>query len=386
MSGPLTWHFTSVDLPKTIGVHDVLASTGEVHQVLLDYLGQIYARGSNLIAASPPVCLCRKTTRDFHGIFNLYPVESRHKFSSNDRKSGEIVSNAEQLEKIKTAPGFIAALDQSGGSTPKALGLYGITPDAWSSDDEMFDVVHQMRTRIMTCPTFNGDRILGAILFENTMDREVEGQPTASYLWNVKNIVPFLKVDKGLADEVNGAQIMNPMPGLSDLLDKARAAGIFGTKMRSVIKQANAEGVKAVVDQQFEIGRQIVAAGLVPIIEPEVDIHCPDKAEAEDMLHDAIMNHLNNLGPDEIVMLKLTLPEKDNLYADCVAHPNVARVVALSGGYSRDEANERLSRQNGMVASFSRALSEGLSAQQSDDEFASTLDSSLDSICAASAT
>jgi len=296
------------------------------------------------------------------------------------------VSNAEQLEKIKTAPGFIAALDQSGGSTPKALGLYGITSDAWSSDDEMFDVVHQMRTRIMTCPTFNGDRILGAILFENTMDREVEGQPTASYLWNVKNIVPFLKVDKGLADEVNGAQVMNPMPGLSDLLDKAKAAGIFGTKMRSVIKHANAEGVKAVVDQQFEIGRQIVAAGLVPIIEPEVDIHCPEKAEAEDMLHDAIMKQLNSLGPDEIVMLKLTLPEKDNLYADCVAHPNVARVVALSGGYSRDEANDRLSRQNGMVASFSRALSEGLSAQQSDDEFAGTLDASLESICAASAT
>ncbi|MGI9261525.1 MAG: fructose bisphosphate aldolase [Woeseiaceae bacterium] len=297
-----------------------------------------------------------------------------------------MVSNAEQLEKIKTAPGFIAALDQSGGSTPKALGLYGITSDAWSSDDEMFDVVHQMRTRIMTCPTFNGDRILGAILFENTMDREVEGQSTASYLWNVKNIVPFLKVDKGLADEVNGAQVMNPNPGLGELLEKAKAAGIFGTKMRSVIKQANAEGVAAVVDQQFEVGREIVAAGLVPIIEPEVDIHCPDKAAAEDLLHDAIMKQLNSLGPDEIVMLKLTLPEKDNLYADCVAHPNVARVVALSGGYARDEANDRLSRQNGMVASFSRALSEGLSAQQSDDEFAGTLDASLESICAASAT
>ena len=296
------------------------------------------------------------------------------------------MSNAEQLEKIKTAPGFIAALDQSGGSTPKALSLYGITPDAWSNDDEMFDVVHAMRTRIMTCPKFNGDRILGAILFENTMEREVEGQSTASYLWNVKNIVPFLKVDKGLAEEVNGAQVMNPNPGLGDLLKKAKAAGIFGTKMRSVIKQANAEGIAAVVDQQFEVGRQIVAAGLVPIIEPEVDIHCPEKAEAEQMLHDAIMEQLNSLGPDEIVMLKLTLPEKDNLYSDCVAHPNVARVVALSGGYSRDEANDRLSRQNGMVASFSRALSEGLSAQQSDDEFAGTLDKSLDSICAASAT
>jgi len=218
------------------------------------------------------------------------------------------------------------------------------------------------------------------------MDREVEGQSTASYLWKVKNIVPFLKVDKGLADEVNGAQVMNPNPGLGELLKKAKAAEIFGTKMRSVIKQANADGIAAVVDQQFEVGRQIVAAGLVPIIEPEVDIHCPDKAAAEDMLHDAIMNQLNSLGPDEIVMLKLTLPEKDNLYADCVAHPNVARVVALSGGYSRDEANDRLSRQNGMVASFSRALSEGLSAQQSEDEFAGTLDASLESICAASAT
>ena len=296
------------------------------------------------------------------------------------------MSNAEQLDKIKTAPGFIAALDQSGGSTPKALGLYGVTPDAWSNDDEMFDVVHQMRTRIMTSPVFNGERILGAILFENTMDREVEGQSTAGYLWNVKNVVPFLKVDKGLADEENGVQLMNPMPELDALLAKANAAGIFGTKMRSVIKQANADGIKAIVAQQFEIGKRIVAAGLVPIIEPEVDIHCPDKAAAEDILHDEIMAHLNGLGPDEIVMLKLTLPEKDNLYADCVAHPNVARVVALSGGYSREEANDRLSRQNGMVASFSRALAEGLSAQQSDEEFNSTMDSSIASIAAASAT
>jgi fructose-bisphosphate aldolase class I len=296
------------------------------------------------------------------------------------------VSKAEQLEKIKTAPGFIAALDQSGGSTPKALGLYGVTPDAWSNDDEMFGVVHQMRSRIITSPAFNGDRILGAILFENTMDREIEGQPTASYLWSVKNVVPFLKVDKGLADEVDGAQVMNPMPGLDALLEKANAAGIFGTKMRSVIKQANEAGIKAVVDQQFEIGRRIVAAGLVPIIEPEVDINCPDKAAAEDILHDAIMAQLGNLGADEIVMLKLTLPEKDNLYADCIAHPNVARVVALSGGYSRVEANDRLSRQNGMVASFSRALAEGLSAQQSDDEFNATLDASIAAIAAASAT
>ena len=296
------------------------------------------------------------------------------------------MSKAEQLDKIKNAPGFIAALDQSGGSTPKALGLYGVTEDAWSNDEEMFGVVHQMRTRIMTSPSFGGDRILGAILFENTMDREVEGQSTAGYLWNVKNVVPFLKVDKGLADVVDGAQVMKPITDLDSLLERANAAGIFGTKMRSVIKEANAAGNKAVVDQQFDIGRQIVAAGLVPIIEPEVDIHCPDKEGAEDILHAAIMDQLNSLGADEIVMLKLTLPEKDNLYADCVAHPNVARVVALSGGYSREEANERLSRQNGMVASFSRALSEGLTAQQSDDEFNATLDASIGSIAAASAT
>ena len=297
-----------------------------------------------------------------------------------------IVSNAEQLAKIKTAPGFIAALDQSGGSTPKALGLYGITEDAWSNDEEMFTVVHEMRSRIMTSPAFNGERILGAILFENTMDREVEGQPTPAYLWKVKNVVPFLKVDKGLAGVVDGAQVMKPMPDLDALLKKAKAAGIFGTKMRSVIKEANAAGIKAVVDQQFEIGRRIVAAGLVPIIEPEVDIHCPDKEGAEELLHAAILDHLNGLNEDEIVMLKLTLPEKDNLYADFVAHPNVARVVALSGGYSREEANERLSHQNGMVASFSRALAEGLSAQQSDDEFNATLDASIASIFEASNT
>jgi fructose-bisphosphate aldolase class I len=296
------------------------------------------------------------------------------------------VSNADQLNKIRTAPGFIAALDQSGGSTPKALGLYGVTPEAWSNDEEMFTVVHNMRSRIMTSPSFGGDRILGAILFENTMDREVEGQSTASYLWDVKNVVPFLKVDKGLADVVDGAQIMNPMPGLDDLLEKAKAAGIFGTKMRSVIKEANEAGVNAVVDQQFDVGRQIVAAGLIPIIEPEVDIHCPDKAAAEDLLKAAIMKQLNSLNEDEVVMLKLTLPEKDGLYADCVAHSNVARVVALSGGYAREEANDRLSRQIGMVASFSRALSEGLSAQQSEDEFDATLDASIGSIAAASAT
>ena len=296
------------------------------------------------------------------------------------------MSFEQQLEKVRTQPGFIAALDQSGGSTPKALGLYGVTEDAWSNDDEMFAVVHEMRTRIMTSPAFSGDRILGAILFENTMDREVEGQPTARYLWNEKNVAPFLKVDKGLADLQDGAQVMNPMPGLADLLEKAKANGVFGTKMRSVIKEANATGIATVVKQQFEIGRQIVAAGLVPIIEPEVDIHCPDKAAAEDMLHAGIMDELNSLGQDELVMLKLTLPEQDNLYADCVAHPNVLRVVALSGGYSREEANDRLSRQNGMVASFSRALSEGLAAQQSDQEFNAMLDASIASIVEASST
>jgi len=296
------------------------------------------------------------------------------------------VSNAEQLEIIKTRPGFIAALDQSGGSTPKALGLYGVTEDAWSNDEEMFAVVHAMRSRIMTSPAFNGERILGAILFENTMDRKVEGQSTASYLWEVKNVLPFLKIDKGLAELENGAQIMNPNPGLPELLDKAKAAGIFGTKMRSVIKEANSSGVHAVVKQQFEVGRQIVAAGLVPIIEPEVDIHCPDKEAAEEMLHVAIIDQLNALGADEMVMLKLTLPEKDGLYADCVSHPNVARVVALSGGYSREEANDRLGRQHGMVASFSRALAEGLQAQQSDDEFNAMLDASIETIFEASNT
>jgi fructose-bisphosphate aldolase class I len=296
------------------------------------------------------------------------------------------VSFEAQLEKVRNQPGFIAALDQSGGSTPKALKLYGIDESAYSNDEEMFTVVHEMRTRIITSPAFTGERILGAILFENTMDREIEGQPTASYLWNVKNVAPFLKVDKGLADLDDGVQLMKPMPGLDDLLSRAKAGGIFGTKMRSVIKEASASGIKANVDQQFEIGRRIVAAGLVPIIEPEVDIHCPDKAEAEDLLHATIMEHLNGLGADEHVMLKLTLPEKDNLYADCVAHSNIVRVVALSGGYSREEANARLARNHGMVASFSRALSEGLSAQQSDEEFNQMLDASIQSIFDASRT
>lgn len=297
-----------------------------------------------------------------------------------------VSSNDQQLQKAKTQPGFIAALDQSGGSTPKALGLYGITEDAWSNEEEMFTVVHEMRSRIMTSPEFTGERILGAILFEKTMDRDVEGQPTASYLWDVKNIIPFLKVDAGLADEADGVQLMKPMPNLAPLLEKAKQKGIFGTKMRSVIKQASASGVESIVQQQFEIGRQIVAAGLVPIIEPEVDIHCPDKAAAEDLLHTGLLSELNKLGSDELVMLKLTLPEKDDLYADCIAHNNVVRVVALSGGYSRKEANARLSRNHGMVASFSRALAEGVKAQQSDDEFNATLGESIESIFQASCT
>ena len=292
----------------------------------------------------------------------------------------------DQRSKIKNDDGFIAALDQSGGSTPKALGLYGIGEDAWSSEAEMFDVVHEMRTRIMTSPAFTGERILGAILFEKTMDRDVAGQPTADYLWKVKNVVPFLKVDKGLADAADGAQVMNPMPELDALLDKARSKNIFGTKMRSVIKEANATGIKAVVAQQFEVGRQILAAGLVPIIEPEVDIHCPDKAEAEAILKTEILAELNSLGSGQDVMLKLTLPEENDLYADCIAHDNVLRVVALSGGYSREEANARLGRNHGMVASFSRALSEGLKAQQRDDEFNRTLDESIASIFEASKT
>ena len=291
-----------------------------------------------------------------------------------------------QLEKIRSAPGFIAALDQSGGSTPKALGLYGITEDAWDDETGMFDLVHAMRTRIITSPAFNGDRILGAILFEMTMDREIEGQGTAEYLWDVKNVVPFLKVDKGLADEQNGVQIMKPIPGLDGLLARARNHGVFGTKMRSVIKQADAAGIEEVVRQQFQIGRQILAADLVPIIEPEVDIHCPDKAAAEDILKARILAELDALPDGKQVMLKLTLPEQDNLYADCIAHDRCLKVVALSGGYSREEANARLARQAGMVASFSRALSEGLSAQQSDDEFNSTLDASIQSIFDASRT
>src|SRR5881628_1840242 len=252
--------------------------------------------------------------------------------------------NEQQLQKMKTHPGFIAALDQSGGSTPSALRLYGIKEGAWSNDDEMFAIVHQMRARLMTSPSFTGERILAAILFENTMDRDIETRPTADYLWNVKRVVPFLKVDKGLAAEKDGVQLMKPMPALAALLDKARAKGIFGTKMRSVIKQANATGIKDIVNQQFEVAGQIIAAGLVPIIEPEVDIHCPEKAKAEELLKAAILESLNKLPALQLVMLKLTLPAQDDFYAVCVGHLNVLRVVALSGGYTREEANDRLRR------------------------------------------
>ena len=292
----------------------------------------------------------------------------------------------EQLQKMKTQPGFIAALDQSGGSTPNALRAYGIKEGAWSNEDEMFAIVHQMRTRIMTSPAFNAERILGAILFENTTDRDIEGQPTADYLWNVKRVVPFLKVDKGLAAEKGGVQLMKPMPELSALLDKARAKRIFGTKMRSFIKQADAAGIKDIVAQQFEIARQIIAADLVPIVEPEVDIHCPQKAKAEELLKAAVLEELAGLPAGQLVMLKLTLPEKDDLYADFVRHPKVVRVVALSGGYTQKEGNERLRRNQGVVASFSRALVEGLSAQQSDAEYNARLDASIQRIFEASNT
>lgn len=297
-----------------------------------------------------------------------------------------IAVNEEQLQKIKTAPGFVAALDQSGGSTPKALGQYGIQENAWSSDEEMFTIVHQMRTRIITSPAFNGERIIGAILFENTMDREIEGRSTADYLWNVKRVVPILKVDQGLAAEKDGVQLMKPMPTLGRLLDKAKAKHIFGTKMRSVIKQADETGIKDIVIQQFEIGQQITSADLVPILEPEIDIRCPEKAKAEQLLKTAILEKLNELPAGQFVMLKLTLPEQDDFYADFVKHPKVVRVVALSGGYSREEANKRLRKQHGVVASFSRALVEGLIAQQSDAEFNAVLDKSIQSIFDASNT
>jgi fructose-bisphosphate aldolase, class I len=290
----------------------------------------------------------------------------------------------EQLQRMKTRPGFVAALDESGGSTPRALRAYGIQEGAWSNDEEMFALVHQMRTRIVTSPAFDGDRVIGAILFENTMDRDVEGQPTPDYLWNVKRVVPFLKVDKGLAREKDGVQLMKPMPGLMALLDKARTKRIFGTKMRSFVKQANRVGIHDIVAQQFQLARQIAATGLVPILEPEIDIHCPEKEKAEEILKGEILGELEALPNGQLVMLKITLPEKADFYADCVVHPNVLRMLALSGGYSREQASERLRRNHGVIASFSRALVEGLSVSQSDAAFDAALDGAIQRIFEAS--
>lgn len=292
----------------------------------------------------------------------------------------------QQQRKIKTQAGFLAALDQSGGSTPKALLAYGIKEGAWSNEEEMFALVHKMRVRIMSSPSFSGDRILGAILFEGTMDRDVEGHPSADYLWNVKRIVPFLKVDKGLLDEKDGVHLLKPMPGLAALLTRANSKRIFGTKMRSFIKQANAAGIRAVVDQQFEVAAQIFAAGLVPIVEPEVDIHSPEKVKAEELLKAALIEGVNKLPSDQVVMIKITLPERDGFYSELVQHPKVLKVVALSGGYPLQESNDRLRRNRGVVASFSRALADGLSAQQSDAEFNARLDTTIQSIYEASIT
>ena len=287
---------------------------------------------------------------------------------------------------MKTGKGFIAALDQSGGSTPKALKLYGIEESAYSGEEEMFDLIHQMRTRIIKSTSLNKERILGAILFEMTMDREIDGKGTAEFLWENKGIVPFLKIDNGLAAENNGVQLMKPIPELNERLDKANSHKVFGTKMRSVIKDANRTGIKEIVEQQFDLGKKILAKGLVPIIEPEVDINCPNKTEAESILKLFLLDHLNKLSDNQNVMLKLTLPNEDNFYSDLVKHPRVIRVVALSGGYSRDKANQVLAKNNGVIASFSRALTEGLTAQQSDQEFDATLDKAVQSIADASNT
>jgi len=292
----------------------------------------------------------------------------------------------QQLEKIQKENGFIAALDQSGGSTPKALHLYGIGTSDYSDDEEMFDRIHEMRTRIITSPSFGGDRILGTILFENTMNRTISGMGSANYLWQKKRVVPFLKVDRGLEEEKDGVQMMKPMPGLEELLRQAGSNEVFGTKMRSVIKTANEPGVTAIVDQQFKIGKQIISAGLVPILEPEVDIHSETKSAAEEMLLKQLMERIRGLSSGQKVMLKVSLPNRDNLYAPCIEHPNVLKVVALSGGHSREDANALLARNNGMTASFSRALTEGLTAQQSDEKFNAILDSTIESIFQASKT
>ncbi|GAC30839.1 fructose bisphosphate aldolase [Brumicola pallidula] len=292
----------------------------------------------------------------------------------------------DMLAKVKNEVGFIAALDQSGGSTPKALKLYGVDESAYNNDEEMFTCVHQMRTRIMTSPAFTGERVLGAILFENTLDRDVEGLSSAHYLWQQKNVVPFLKVDKGLEDEADGVQLMKPIAGLDELLAKANAQDVFGTKMRSVVKLANKAGIDAIIAQQFVVAKQILAAGLVPIIEPEVDINSPEKAPAEVLLKAAILAELDALSDAQHVMLKLTLPESNNFYKECIEHPKVLKVVALSGGYSRDNANQRLSENKGMIASFSRALTEGVSFQQSDEAFNATLNNAIEGIYQASNT
>jgi len=292
--------------------------------------------------------------------------------------------NQAQWQQMESGSGFIAALDQSGGSTPKALRLYGVEEDQYSGDAEMFDLIHEMRSRIITSPSFDGDRVLGAILFEQTMDRSIEDLPTSQYLWERKRVVPILKVDKGLADESDDVQLMKPMPDLDGLLSRAVDQGIFGTKMRSVVKQANKDGIAAIVDQQFEVGRKIVDAGLVPILEPEVDINSSEKQEAEELLKSGILQGLEAVSDDQQLMFKLSIPTEDGFYADLIEHPKVLRVVALSGGYSRDEANERLARNRGLIASFSRALTEGLSRNQKDDEFDAVLDKAIASIYEAS--
>ncbi|WP_271853778.1 fructose bisphosphate aldolase [Planococcus maritimus] len=294
--------------------------------------------------------------------------------------------NTKQFEVMKNGKGFIAALDQSGGSTPKALKLYGVNEDAYSNEDEMYDLIHEMRTRVMTAPGFTSDHILGAILFEQTMDRDVYGKYTSDYLWEAKGVVPFLKIDKGLADEQNGVQLMKPNPNLNELLTRAVERNVFGTKMRSVIKEPNEDGIKQVVDQQFEVAKEVIAAGLVPIIEPEVDINSANKEQIEAMLNDEILSHLDKLSDDEYVMLKLTIPSLANFYKELIDHPRVVRVVALSGGYPREEANEKLAENNGLIASFSRALSEGLNADQADEDFNATLDQSIKGIYEASIT
>ncbi|AIY04626.1 fructose-1,6-bisphosphate aldolase [Planococcus sp. PAMC 21323] len=294
--------------------------------------------------------------------------------------------NQEQMDFVKNGKGFIAALDQSGGSTPKALALYGVSENQYSSEEEMYDLIHEMRTRVMTAPSFNSDSIVGAILFEQTMDRKVEGQYTPDYLWEKKGVAPFLKVDKGLADEENGVQVMKPMPNLDDLLKRANERNIFGTKMRSVIKEANADGIKKVVEQQFEVGKQILAAGLVPILEPEVDINSKDKEQSEKILKEEMLKHLDSLNEDQNVMIKITIPTEDNYYKEMIDHPRVVRVVALSGGYKRDDANQKLAANNGLIASFSRALSEGVNANQTDEEFNAMLENSIKDIYEASIT